>query len=75
MAFPKETKNEAYFRAKGKCECKRADCGHKGRCDKGLASGWHAHHVTSEKAGGSDGLSNCEALCIPCHQNTQSYGG
>jgi 5-methylcytosine-specific restriction endonuclease McrA len=74
MAFSEEVKAQAYRRAGGKCECRRATCGHAGRCNKDLSRGWEAHHILSVAAGGTDGLSNCEALCIPCHENTKSYG-
>jgi hypothetical protein len=30
---------------------------------------------TTPNAGGSDGLENCEALCLTCHKKTGSYGG
>jgi 5-methylcytosine-specific restriction endonuclease McrA len=73
MAFSQETKDKAYRRAGGKCECRRSGCGHTGRCNTTL-NRWHAHHIVSQNAGGSDGLENCEALCIPCHENTRSYG-
>ena len=36
--------------------------------------GWEAHHKTAAASGGSDTLSNCEILCIPCHKNTRTYG-
>ena len=72
MAFSQETLNAAWRSAGGKCE----------RCNKELdpenkKSGmkWHAHHRTSVDAGGSDGVSNCEILCVPCHEKTYSYGG
>ena len=75
MAFSKETKDKAWHRAGGKCQCTRSACSHHtGRCNANLQK-WHAHHITSVQAGGGDGLSNCEALCVPCHQNTGSYGG
>lgn len=69
--FPQSVKDAAYKRAGGKCECKRSVCGHTGRCNKSLVIGWHAHHINSN---GPATLSNCEALCIDCHQNTRSYG-
>lgn len=84
MAFTEETVRQAWNRAGGKCECRRTTCGHSGRCNKNLSwdsrgeeseCGWEAHHITSEKVGGSDDLSNCEILCQKCHKNTQSYGG
>ena len=76
MAFSQETKTAAWRRAGGKCECTRKNCPkHTGRCNTALAARkWHAHHITAEASGGSDALSNCEALCIPCHENTGSYG-
>jgi 5-methylcytosine-specific restriction endonuclease McrA len=43
-------------------------------CPAKLTGNWHAHHVTAVASGGSDALSNCEALCIPCHESTQTYG-
>ncbi len=76
MAFSEETRDQAYDRAGGECECTRETCmHHKGRCNADLSGAWQAHHITSQNAGGSDGLSNCEALCVPCHKNTASYGG
>ena len=76
MAFSEDTKNAAWRRAGGKCECTRSVCSHHaGRCNESLTAGnWHAHHKTAEIIGGSDNLSNCEALCIRCHKNTRTYG-
>ena len=75
MAFSTATKQAALVRAGYQCECRRLSCAHYGRCTASLVSGrWHAHHKTSVAAGGSDTLDNCEALCIPCHENTRSYG-
>lgn len=77
MAFSEETRNQAWTRAGGKCECTRLGCSHHtGRCNSVLtAHKWHAHHKTAISSGGGDELSNCEALCIPCHENTSTYGG
>lgn len=75
MAFSETTKETARANAGYKCECTRRSCGHTGRCNTYLAAGrWHAHHRTALASGGSDALSNCEALCIPCHENTPTYG-
>jgi len=75
VAFSEQTKEAARARAGFQCECRRSNCTHYGRCQARLVTGrWHAHHKTSVSAGGSDALSNCEALCIPCHENTSSYG-
>jgi len=78
MAFSEETKQAAFKRAGGQCECRRLSCTvHPStiRCTTTLKSGqWHAHHKTAVASGGDDTLSNCEALCIPCHKQTQTYG-
>jgi 5-methylcytosine-specific restriction protein A len=77
MAFSEETKVAAFRRAGGQCECRRLSCTKHAtvRCTSKLVAGrWHAHHVTAVAAGGPDTLSNCEALCIPCHEGTPSYG-
>lgn len=76
MAFPQSVIEQAWKRAGGKCECTRISCGHIGRCSEPLtANNWHAHHRTAVASGGGDTLSNCEALCVRCHENTGSYGG
>lgn len=77
MAFSDHTKDAAFNLSGGQCECKRSACpqGHSGRCNtKVTRDGAEYHHVTAESAGGSDGLSNCEVLCVPCHEGTKSYG-
>jgi hypothetical protein len=38
MAFSQETKNAAFRRAGGRCECQMQHCGHRGRCNKPLGS-------------------------------------
>ncbi len=74
MAFPQDVVFGALYRAGARCECKRTTCGHMGRCNEFLvAQAWHAHHRLSQAAGGSDGLENCEILCMPCCNNSQSY--
>ena len=76
MAFPQSVIDALWRRCGGQCECRRIICGHTGRCNRRLtAHNWHAHHVVSVDAGGADTLSNAEALCVPCHQKTQSFGG
>jgi 5-methylcytosine-specific restriction endonuclease McrA len=77
MAFSQETKQAAFIRAGGQCECRRLLCTEHTtvRCTTKLTAGhWHAHHKTAVASGGSDALSNCEALCIPCHEQTPTYG-
>jgi 5-methylcytosine-specific restriction endonuclease McrA len=76
MAFPQSVIDDVWRRSGGRCECTRKSCGHIGRCNKPLtANNWDAHHKTAVSAGGDDTLSNCEALCLPCHKNTGTYGG
>jgi 5-methylcytosine-specific restriction endonuclease McrA len=78
MAFSEETKQAALRHAGGQCECRRLSCPEHpttNRCQTKLVNGrYEFHHITAVSSGGSDGLSNCEVLCIPCHQQTQSYG-
>lgn len=74
MAFTEATRQAAYRRAGGRCECAMSVCRHSGRCNQPLGRNWHAHHRHSVAAGGDDGLSNCVAMCITCHQNTRTYG-
>lgn len=81
MSFTQETINQAWLRAGGRCECTLKKCGHIGRCNKQLdpqnkipGKQWHTHHIVSQDADGSDDLSNCLILCVPCHENTGSYG-
>lgn len=83
MDFSEMTKDEAYKRAKGRCECTRQHQGktnalhHGGRCTKTFTrhGAWHAHHIIAVSSGGSNNLSNCEVLCIECHKLTETYGG
>jgi len=78
MAFSEETKTEIFNNADGQCECQRLNCPEHTktlRCTTKLVTGrWHAHHKTSVASGGKDVASNGEALCIPCHEATQTYG-
>ena len=82
MAFSEKTKDEAYKRSGGRCECTRQHLGAKdaphygGRCPKTFTrhGSWHAHHKVAVASGGSDNLSNCEVLCVKCHELTKTYG-
>jgi len=77
MAFSQATKDAAYRRAGGKCECTMTTCSkHRSgsRCNADLSRGWHAHHRHSQAAGGDDSLGNCLAMCVACHENTRTYG-
>ena len=74
MAFSQQTKNAAYDRADGKCERCGRSCRRIGQSPYYNYPDSEFHHRTSVEAGGSDGLSNCEHLCIACHEKTGSYG-
>jgi len=82
MAFSDKTKDEAYARSGGRCECTRQHAGmadaphHGGRCTKAFTrqGNWEAHHKVAVSSGGSDNLSNCEVLCTKCHELTRTYG-
>ena len=80
--FPLEIKEQAFERAKGRCECKRGS--HKNHpyepCRKPLVwenpgregeGCWEAHHINPDNG---EVLPNCEILCWPCHKQTESFG-
>ncbi len=78
--FSDSVVRNAWARAEGRCECRRSQHDHSGRCSALLKwerrgsecdGGWEAHHIN---ANGRDTLSNCEILCQPCHKATRSYG-
>lgn len=79
--FPEKEVKKAWDDAEGKCMCMRAH-NHAtlphGRALKWEARGnddspygWEAHH---RNANGPAIASNCEILCIECHEKTQTYG-
>lgn len=86
MPFSNSVVQEKFQRVGGRCECVRTNCSHPGnpdRCtrkfsfsdrDTADGRGWQANHKISQASGGSDGIANCEILCIPCHKNTRSFG-
>lgn len=74
MAFSQEVKDAAYRRSNGKCErcgyyCRRENSDYGYRYPES-----EFHHKVSVESGGPDTLSNCEHLCIECHEKTKSYG-
>ena len=76
MPFSDSVKVAAHRRSGGRCECTRSNCHDAWRCTAHLGRyQGHYHHRTSVAAGGSDGLANCEHLCVRCHRRTSSYGG
>ena len=78
MEFSESVKDVVFARAGGRCQCTRALCtAHTGqRCARRPGrNGGHFHHLTAQSLLSShDGASNGQYLCVPCHQQTQSYG-
>ena len=80
MPFPDFVIREALLRSRFQCECRRSTCGHtrgyySDRCVTKITGGnFHAHHIIAESKNGPDNLVNCQILCVPCHQKTDSYG-
>jgi 5-methylcytosine-specific restriction endonuclease McrA len=76
MAFSTTTKQAALRRSGGRCECRRVTHKHPSvRCSRTVTmTTAHFHHRSAQAVGGHDGFSNCEVLCVPCHQATASYG-
>ena len=75
MAFTETTKDDAFKRSGGRCECHRG--GHskhysQRRCPTNVtrrgARGAEFHHIQWESRNGSDRLSNCQVLCKTCHE-------
>lgn len=59
--FTAKTKEQAYDRAKGKCENKA--------CGLPLQIGKiHYDHIIPCRLGGTNEIKNCQVLCQPCHQ-------
>lgn len=82
MDFSESTKDEAYKRSGGRCECHREHTNkinaphYSGRCASTFSrhGNWHAHHKIAVKSGGDNTLSNCEAICVKCHELTKTFG-
>lgn len=72
MPFSESILWKAWQQAFGRCECRRAEHGHTGRCNKLLSwknrgrgnwGKWEAYHRISD---GPDTASNCDILCWDC---------
>ena len=77
MAFSDSVKQAAWFRSGGRCECWRTShWNHPGLgCGAQLVDfGFQYHHRNALSVGGPDTLSNCEVLCLTCHQQTDNWG-
>ena len=73
--FPESEVKKAWDRAGGRCECKRSNHSHSGRCNRTLKwesrgkeseSGWEAHHIDKRP-------SHCEQLRDPVPTMSQGY--
>ena len=82
MPFPLSIVEAAFTRSGGHCECRReTHSSHQFHpCHKSLikdswrsdgTGAWEAAHRTPAEAGGSEALSNCEVLCLPCYRLTR----
>ena len=82
MSFTNQTKEEAFTRSGGQCECRKL-CPHhtlyvdlvdgertpvEGRCQNMLRNGWDVRHITAVALGGDDSLLNCVVLCPQCYR-------
>ena len=75
MPFSQNTLREAYYLAKGRCECQREGHGHAERCGEEIVwqrygligvGGWQARPWTPLEEGGGDDVENCEIVCWKC---------
>jgi len=80
--FPETVVWAAFHRSGGQCECTTPFCsGHMavsfGRCVQTFSfaqratsdgTGWQAHHRIPVVDGGEGTLTNCQILCVNCHQ-------
>ncbi len=64
--FNERVKRQAFARAEARCECRRRECGHVGRCNAKLTDGWVPRHNVPAASGGASVLANCIAVCSSC---------
>jgi len=73
MPFPEDVVEMVFARSNGRCECYRQHLLHDGkRCGSSFESDgdWVASYKTPESAGGPSIMSNCEALCATCSEQS-----
>jgi len=72
MAFSEDTKDKAFRRTGGRCECTAISHDHGSRkCSRFISRQGAAYrYLTAQSAGGSDGVENCQVVCAACHQMT-----
>ncbi len=76
MLSEAQVRQAVLARAGDQCECTLSSCNHptvKGgtRCTRKLGRDWQLHRINRSLA---HTVSNCQALCRPCHEGTRSYG-
>lgn len=73
ISFSKSVVEDAWKRAEGHCEnCgKQLTKNNRGRNAAGIRGRWEAHHVNRSKGGC---LSNCQILCVSCHEMAKTFG-
>lgn len=68
-------RDTVYRRAGGKCQCSGQNCPTRHRpgerCNADLTGGWECHNADRSKP---HSAASCRALCVPCHEQTPSYG-
>jgi 5-methylcytosine-specific restriction endonuclease McrA len=63
VEFTKKTKKAAWLRASGRCQCQ---CGCRISLDGKVA---HYDHINPETFSHDASLSNCQVLCVNCHDD------
>ncbi len=76
--YTDEVVENAWMRARSRCECARDGHAHQGRCGKPLVwthqgkgttvGGWQARRNGSKRLGGWEAVNQCEILCWACYQ-------
>ena len=78
LEFSHETVENAWVRARGRCECQQAAHVHHGRCNRELVweargrdaggEAWEAHALTPGPDRSGDTVPNCRILCWECYR-------
>ena len=82
--YADETVENAWLRARGRCECERsAHPAHRGRCNASLVwtergdpeqeGAWEAVHTGDPRLGGWEAVNLTEILCWVCYQRAMQW--